>query len=151
MADGFYSKMTERIRQLQAEGTMVIKRDTLANYLDLSEMDRDELESRCKQAIACCSLYQNGFRSVMRGEGLFIDYQNTDNPVFLKKLTENSELDADQKRQVANALKKITEKRIAEMPDYAQFAMGVDSDGNMRFYEEITSEEIIEMLERLAV
>lgn len=150
MEDKIYGGIAERIKQMQADGAVVIKRETLEEFINLSNLSREDLETRCKRAIACVCLYQNGFRAVVRGTGLYLDYQNCGNPIFLQRLTDNANLDADQKAQVAKAMANITNKAIADAPDYAQFALGVDEHGNMRVYQEITSEEIIQMLEKVA-
>lgn len=151
MSDGYYSKLSNRMKELKEGGAVVVRRDTLASYLDLSEVDREELEKRCASAMASVILYQAGYRSVVRGEGLFLNYKETNNPLFLQKLCENSNLDALQKKQVAEGLEKIKQKVFDSVPDYAQIALGMDENGNMHFYEEITSDEIVNMLEKLAM
>ena len=151
MSDGYYSKLSNRMKELKEDGAMVIRRDTLAAYLDLSEVDREELEKKCANAMASVILYQAGYRSVVRGEGLFLNYKETSNPLFLQKLCENSQLDALQKKQVAEGLERIKQKVFEGVPDYAQIALGMDENGNMHFYEEITSDEIVKMLEKMAM
>lgn len=151
MADGYYSQLNNRLKELKNDGAVCIKRETLASYLDLSEVDREELETRCKNAMAAVILYQNEYRSVERGSGLFLNYKESSNPIFLQKLCDNAKSDSNAKANIAKALETIKNKCIKELPDYAQISLGIDENGNMKFYEEITSQEIIQMLEKIAM
>ena len=66
---GFYSQLNTRIRQLMTEGKALIDREEVAKHVDLSEVDRDDLERMCRNAMASVMLYQNNFRSFVRGKG----------------------------------------------------------------------------------
>lgn len=144
ITDGLYAQMSRRINELQMSGVDVIKRETLSNYLDLSELDREDLERKCADAIAAVALYQAGFRSVVRGSGLFVDYAQTNKPEFLKRICNNAHLDARIKEQIAKGLLRIL---IDTCGDESQLAF--DMEGNV--YEEATRDELISMLEELAV
>lgn len=97
MTDGYYSKLSQRIKEISDQNILVISVRTLADYIDISEMDPGEKDRRLKQAMASVALYQNGFRSVERGSGYFLDYRNCDNPIYLQKLCENADIDAKTK------------------------------------------------------
>lgn len=144
--DGIYSKLSKKIKKISDNNILVIQVEKLTQGIDVSDIPRDELERRYLRAAGSVALYQNGFRSVERGSGYFLDYQNTDNPVYLQKLTENAGLDAKQKSLVYKVLQSIKEKKIKEMPDYAQIAFDFDDKGNSRLIEELTREQVMEML-----
>ncbi|MBR3244087.1 MAG: hypothetical protein IKF90_15550 [Parasporobacterium sp.] len=148
MTDGYYSKLSQRIKEISDQNILVISVKTLADYIDISEMDPDEKDRRLKQAMASVALYQNGFRSVERGSGYFLDYRNCDNPIYLQKLCENADIDAKTKGVVLKALEEIKQKNIDTLPEYAQFVFDFDDDGNSSYIEEITKDQLIEMLKK---
>ena len=148
MTDGYYKKLTEKIKELSGKGALVINARTLAETIDLSKMDPEEKDRRLAQAMASVALYQNNFRSVERGSGYFLDYRNCDNPIYLQKLCENANLDVKTRAMVAKALERIKKENIYSLPDYAQFVFNFDDDGNSPYIEEITSSELIEMLRK---
>lgn len=147
MTDGNYSKLAKRLKELKDNGSMVVKRQDLEDYIDLAETPREELEKMCKSFMAAVTLYQGGFRSVVRKSGLFVDYELIDNPVFLQKLVDNSTLDATQKQLVCERMKKNRDLKIEDM--YSQMAFKVEVNGDLTFFEEITDAQIIEMLEKM--
>lgn len=148
MADGIYSKLSQRIKEISAQKILVINVKSLADCIDISEMDEAEKDRRLKQAMASVALYQNGFRSVERGSGYFLDYRNCDNPIYLQKLCENADIDAKTKGTVLRALEQIKQNNIDGLPEYAQFVFDFDEDGNSQYIEEITREQLIEMLRK---
>lgn len=148
MADGIYSKLSQRIKEISDQDILVINVRTLAEYIDISEMDPAEKDRRLKQAMASVALYQNGFRSVERGSGYFLDYKNCDNPIYLQKLCDNANVDAKTKSIVLRALEQLKQKNIDGLPEYAQFVFDFDDDGNSQYIEEITRDQLIEMLRK---
>lgn len=151
MADGYYSKLSQYIGQMQKEGNIVIDRNRLMDLCDLSEMSREELEASYKGLIASSALNEYGYRSVVKGEGLYLDYQNADNPIFLQKLSENADIEARQKKFIADSLRETKKRLIDTLPNYAQLAFNFDENYDSPIFEEISSDKLIEMLERMAV
>lgn len=99
--------------------------------------------------MASCSLYQNGFRCVVRGTGLYLDYLNYRNPNFLQKLISNEIEDVEKRNTVVKKLAAIM-KHDEENNEFGGYCMEPDENGNMKIVEELSDEQIIEMLEDLA-
>lgn len=142
---GIYSQYSKRIREISNKNVLVINVEKLMDYIDITEneMSYEELAKRFKRAAATVSLYQNGFRSVEKGSGFFLDYQNSDNPIYLQKLVDNQDLDVNQKELVLKGLKKLLK---ANVPDYMQMAFNADDDGNIKLFSEIDHATLMRML-----
>ena len=141
--------LSKEIRRRKDSDFYVIDAAELARFIDLSEMPRDELEIRCARAMASCSLYQNGFRCVVRGTGLYLDYMNYRNPNFLKKLIANEIEDVEKRNTVVKKLAAIM-RHDEENNEFGGWKMEPDEHGNIRIVEELSDDQIIEMLENLA-
>lgn len=142
---GIYSRLNQWVREMKTNDAIVIDRQDLVDRLDYSEMDRDELEIRCKNADVGIILYQNGFRSVVRGKGVFIDYLKMKNPKAIEQLISNAKQSADKKRKVELAIRNAL-KNLEESEDYGS-QMAFDED--MTIFEEMTREELIQTLREM--
>ena len=142
---GIYSRLNQWVREMKSNDAIVIDRQDLVDRLDYSEMDRDELETRCKNADVGIILYQNGFRSVVRGKGVFIDYLKMKNPKAIEQLIANAKQSADKKRKVELAIRNAL-KNLEESEDYGS-QMAFDED--MTIFEEMTREELIRALREM--
>lgn len=140
--DGMYSKLNKWIKKMKSDDAIVIDRQDLVERLDYSEMDRNELETRCKNADVSIMLYQNGFRSVVKGKGIFIDYLKMKNPDAVAQLVRNAQIATGKKKEVELKIKAIL-KNLEEAEDYpSQMAF----DENMTLFEEMSKEELIQFL-----
>lgn len=144
--EGIYSQYSKRINEIRDNNILVIDVTSLADYVDFSEMSREELERRCKRAAASVALYQNGYRSVVRGEGLFLDYKNSQNPIFLQRLVDNAKIDAEETEKVLRGLQMIMKQNAENLPDYTQIAFQFDPDGKSKIIDELSLSQVIEML-----
>lgn len=144
--EGIYAQYSKYIKERRSENKYVIDVEKLADYVDFSEMPREELERRCKRAAASVALNQNGYKSVMRGEGLFVDYANSTNPIFLQHLVDNAKIDAIQAETAMKALQRIMKQNAEELPDYVQMAFQFDSEGHSKLVDELSLSQILEML-----
>lgn len=144
--DGIYSRLNKWIRNMKSNGSVVIDRQELTKRLDYSEMDRKELEARCKNADVSVVLYQNGFRSVVKGKGVFVDSVEMKNPNTIAQLVRNATASAEQKKQVELALKEAL-KNLEKSGDFGS-QMAFDED--MTIFEEMSRDELIEVLKKLA-
>lgn len=84
-------------------------------------------------------LYQKGYRSVVKGEGLFVNPDNCKKPEYLKRLFNNAHLTATQKKSVEDMMLKAVKSSAIE----GQLRFD-DVDGTI--VEEITEKQLIEML-----
>lgn len=148
MTDGYYSKLSQRIKEISDQEILVINVETLMDYIDISEMDEDRKNYIVKRAIATGALCQNKWRSVLKGSGYFVDLENIDNPIYIQKLCENANLDAHTKEAVAKALERLKRENIESLPEYAQYVFDFDAEGNSRYIEELTQAQLLEMLQK---
>lgn len=142
---GIYSQYSKRIKEISNKNVLVINVEKLMDCIEITEneMSYEELAKRFKRAAATVSLYQNGFRSVEKGSGFFLDYQNSDNPIYLQRLVDNQDLDVAQKELVLKGLKKLLK---ANVPDYMQMAFNADEDGKIKLFTEIDHATLMRML-----
>ena len=155
MAKGYYKILSAIIRQMKADGKIIIDIDDLKNGIDLSELDREELEDKCASAMAAVELYQNGFRSIIRGRGIFVDYIKAKNRTVLEQLVRNVATDEKQKASVVDALEKIIEG-VPETDDFQMRLcfdedgqLAVDDNGCVLLAEEMSKQELLELLYKL--
>lgn len=142
---GIYSRLNQWVREMKSNDAIVIDRQDLVDRLDYSEMDRDELETRCKNADVGIILYQNGFRSVVRGRGVFVDYLKMKNPHAIEQLVKNADRSTAEKERIGLAIREAL-KTLEKSEDYGS-QMAFDED--MTIFEEMTREELIQALREM--
>ena len=147
MKNSYYSMLNKIIRQMKADGKLIIKKSQLTDYIDLSEESREDIEEQCKNLMASVMAYQNNLRATIKGRGIFINVDLINNKQAMQMLIDNSNLDIESRIAVAQELK----KKAFELPnaDMAQMAFAMDADGETFFYTEMTDEELIDVLETL--
>lgn len=150
--DGIYSRLNRRVRQLFSSGYVVIDRTDLGKEIDYSEMSRESLEDRCRTLDSSIVLYQNGYRSVVRGKGIYVNYEQINNEKVLERLIDNAGDSADQKTAKKFALKKVLADLKASRSDgedFSQMAFGFGDNNEPILFDEMSREELINWLERV--
>ena len=142
--EGLYSAYSALIRQKEFDDHLAISVDQLVNEVpeevDIHSADLNWYINFALKAAAEVSLYNAGYRSVVKGRGLFVNLQNCKNPAYLAKLFNNAKLTEKQKEQVVNMIT----RKINEVNTPGQ--MSIDfSTGTI--IEDITEEKLIQMLE----
>lgn len=149
--NGCYSALNQRVKQLSESGAVSIIRKDLASYLDLSEMDRAELEEKCANAMAAVVLYQNGFRSFVKGRGVYIDPKKMRDARFVQQLVDNAVKDRDKREVIIEELRQIRNNCISNYSDGSKASyMDFDENGNITVKEELNIDEAVDFLEKLA-
>lgn len=155
MSKGYYSTLNHIIRQMKQDGKIIIDIDQIADSISVKNLKRKELEEKCKKAMASVSLYQNGFRSVLHGKGIFVDYAKAKNKVVVEQLIRNVEKDERQKSYMMDVLQTIvegipetTEKQIRFCFD-EDGQLAVDDNGCVLLAEEMSKQELLELLYKL--
>lgn len=150
MKDGLYSALNKIVRQQKQEGNVIFDTETTSSKIDLSGLDREELEERCKKAMTAVVFYQNGLRSVIHGQGIYVDYEKIKNRIVIEKLLTNAkaeeakkELMVDVLTTIVNGLPEDTGNQMYFDPDRT------DENGELLLFEEKSKEELIEMLKEL--
>lgn len=155
MAKGYYKILSAIIRQMKADEKIIIDIDELKNRIDVSGLDRSELEDRCKSAMAAVELYQNGFRSIIRGRGIFIDYTKARNRAVLEQLIRNVTTDERQKATMIDVLETILDGVPDTTDNQIRFCfdengeLAVDENGAVVLAEEMSKHELLELLYKL--
>lgn len=144
---GLYTDIKAEINKLRDEGKLVIDvnkvMDTVKKRGDVYGASfRDLLDTALLLATEV-TLFNMGYRSVVRGAKLFVSIEDCDNPEYLAHMLNNECLSEAQKEQAKNMIKKsIKEKGL---------------DGQMQFdfiegtvVESVSEQELIEMLRKEA-
>lgn len=141
--EGLYSALAALIRQKEDQHRLAISCDDLIEEVkeevDVYSASLDWYIKFALRAAAQISLYQLGYRSVIKGNGMFVNVDNCSNPNYLARLFNNAKLSERQKQQVVNMIKrKIREDGIA-----GQLTMDFDSG---TIVEDVTEEQLMAML-----
>ena len=141
--EGLYSALAALINQREDEGRLAMSTEDLIKNVkeevDVYSASLDWYIKFALRAAAEIALYQKGYRSVVRGNGLFVNVQNCTKPEYLARLFNNAKLTERQKQQVVNMMK----RRINEVGMPGQMSMDFDSG---LIIEDVTEEQLISML-----
>lgn len=141
--EGLYSALSALINQREEEGRMAMSADDLIKNVkeevDVYSASLDWYIKFALRAAVEVVLYQKGYRSVIKGNGMFVNVQNCTKPEYLARLFNNAKLSERQKEQVVNMLK----RRINEVGISGQMSMDLY---NGTIVEDITEEQLMAML-----
>ena len=139
--NGIYTQINTIIKEKESEYKLVISTDEiverLVNVDFLATASREDLEDCVLRLAIAVALNDAGYRSVVRGEGLYINPVRWKEPKCGEQLLENAKMDVRNKEQMLQYVEKVV-----ELPEYAQGAF----DENAELYDEITKQQLIEML-----
>lgn len=141
---GFYSQLNARIRQMMADGKALIDRDDVSKFVDLSEVDREELERMCRNAMTSVMLYQNNFRSFVKGKGLFVNFAMIKDPAILRQLCDNASKSVEEKQIIQKLLESAERNALEE--NGGQMQMMIGEDGELIIFEELSKQELWDLL-----
>lgn len=144
MKNSHYSMINKIVRQKKSNDEYIIDRQEIAKYIDLSEEDQEEKDMMLANFIASTILNYNGYRSVIKGHGVFIDEDALKSKLIAHALINNSRLDVKQRTAALQKLEAIA-KNLPD-DDASQYSFCSDDDGNLIIYEDITKEELIELI-----
>lgn len=112
--------------------------------IDLSEMPREELEKRFLKAVMWSTLNHEGYYSLVRREGLYVNFETMNNSKILKqvkdKLIENRTGDIRYDESVINELEKLFREKADGM---AQLNFDFE---NGDYYQDLTRDELIQAI-----
>ena len=144
MIKGIYSGITAYTHQKEDEKHLAISTDALVEHL--TENYREEIESTPKEELIDIVLRQAiaiglnglGYRSVLPGEGFYVNPDNCDKPEYWEQFFTNCEMEIMQKQQVYESL--LQKRKEKNIPGQLQF------DDNMKIIETVSMEKLLEML-----
>lgn len=144
--DGLYTEINAIIHEKEEQKRLAISVDQMVKELmasvniDVHSASMDwYIETALKSAISTV-LNQNGYRSVIKGDGLFINPDICLKKEYMARLINNVMLEENQKKQIEDMLMKKAESGI---PGQLCFDPETGS-----IVEEITLEELVSMLKK---
>ena len=107
--EGLYTNLNALIAKKEDEGRIAITVDDLEteikSLVDIYSASLDWYIRFALRAAAENVLYQKGYRSVIKGNGIFVNVQNCTKPEYMSRLFNNAKMTEIQKRQVVAMIK----------------------------------------------
>lgn len=146
---GIYSELSALIAREEMSHKLVIDVERLTRLIqqaiDFDEIPIEELKDKYARAAASVALYQNGYKSVIRGEGLFVNVANCKNPAYFIWLYNNATMTLREKEIAQAVIMRSAEQLNSQLP--GQRAMSFTEDGIFSGYEDEPSyEKVLQML-----
>lgn len=143
--EGLYTAIGAIINQKEDESRLAVDvNNIIVNVKNEVNVYSAQLEWYIQFALRAAVevvLYQKGYRSVVKGEGVFVNLQNCKKPEYLARMFNNAKLSEAQKQKV---VARIT-KAIQEASIEGQLSFDFSGE-NGTIVEEITEQRLIEML-----
>ena len=141
--DNLYGAINALIRIKESENRVAIDVNDLKNAVkeevDVYSATLDwYVDKVLSQAIEIV-LNQNGYRSVVRGNGIFVNPDNCSKPEYISRLFNNAKLSELEKQQIVNMMKQSI--KTAGIQGQLRF----DFETGM-ILEDITEEDLVRML-----
>ena len=147
MNKGYYSMLNKIIRQKKTDDQYIIDRDELKKHINFEGEDPAEIEDMCKNLMIGVMLYQNNYRSVIKGQCVYIDTDALKSKTIAEHLVSNQSLDVKSRTAALQKLEKIA----SDLPedDFSQLSFTVEEDGSGILYQEMSREELITLIREL--
>lgn len=141
--EGLYTAISAIISQHEEENHIAISADELIdevkNEVDVYSATLDWYIRFALKAAIEVGLYQKGYRSVVKGEGIFVNPDNCNKPEYLARLFNNAKITEEQKRRITDMLRKAIKTSGIEGQLTLDFATGM-------IVEDVTESQLIDML-----
>lgn len=108
--------------------------------VDVDAIPREVLVNLALRQAVAIGLNAKGYRSVINGQGLYVNIENCEKREYLMQIYSNEMLDDSKRKRVLEILR--NKIKPTEIPGQ----MGFDEAGQM--FDEITVEELLEMLKK---
>ena len=142
--EGLYTAITSIIKEREDENRLAMDVDDIVEAVkeevDVYSASLDWYIRFALRAAVEVGLYSNGYRSVVKGEGMFVKPSNCDNPAYLARLFNNARLSEEQKKRVVAMMKKA----ITDAGVEGQLIFDFEEE---TIVEEITEKQLLKMLE----
>lgn len=141
--EGLFTNITKIIKEKESEYKLVISTDDMVDRLkdevDLDSVPKSVLADYVLRFAVAVGLSDAGYRSVVKGEGLYINLENCNKKEYLDRLQNNAVEAEQQKLQVVRIIKGQREATgIAGQTS-------IDPETGL-LVEDITEEQLIGML-----
>lgn len=141
MKHSYYSMLNTIIRQKKSDGKFVIDREEIAKLIDLKDEDEEEKDRILANFMATNMLNENGYRSCVKGRGIYIDTDALNNKTLATQLANNTNIDINTRKEALHRLERLAED-LPEDTEYRQIFF--DMEGTM--LQEMTKEELIKII-----
>lgn len=143
--EGLYTALASLIKDREASGKLAIDVKALIedvkSEVDVHSASLDWYVKTALSSAAECALWRSGYRSVKKGEGLFVNADHCTNKAYLARLFNNAKLSEMQKKQVAAFLA----KKIKTLGFNGQLSLDLETG---LITEDVTEEQLLEMLRK---
>ncbi len=140
---GLQTAIKAVINERESENRLAVDVDDIMKAtkeeVDISQVPVGWLTDFALRAAAEVALYQKGYKSVVKGEGIFVNVENCEKPEYLKRLFNNAKLSESQKVNAVNIIK----KRIKETNIEGQLTIDFS---NGEIVENVSEEQLLDML-----
>ena len=141
--EGLYTALNAIIKSKEEEERLAIDVQTLVEEVkeevDVHSASLDWYIQFALKSAAEVALWQNGYRSVVKGNGLFINADHCTNKAYISRLFNNAKLSELQKKRITDYLT----KKITELGFNGQLSFDFETG---TIVEDITTAELLEML-----
>lgn len=143
--EGLYTAYNALIASLEEDNRLAIDVDALIDdvkkEVDVHSASLEWYIRFALRAAAEVSLYNAGYRSVVKGTGIFVNPKNCKKPEYLAKMFNNAKLSEEQKKKVVEMLIWTIKEAGCEGQMFIDFETGQIAVG-------ITTAELIALLKK---
>lgn len=133
----------EKLQRFETELFPIINANKISKEIQeeisLEDMSREELEIRYIRAITSVHLYQEGYRSIIKGQGYFAHPQKISKPEYIARIYNSSIIEEKKKAQIVKKLQH-TILNDSHLSGQLEF----DITGQIK--EHLTTEELLEII-----
>lgn len=142
--EGLYTALNSLILKAEDENRMVIDVHSLVEevkaVINTYSVSVEDAVNTILEGAAQVALQQNGYKSVAWGKGLFVNPDIIKNPAYFARLFNNAAMSEAQKRHAKEMILDSIRRSGCE----GQMSLDLDNPG--RYYEDITEDQLVEML-----
>lgn len=145
--EGLYTAISSIIKEKESENKLVISTDDVVEILKdedyLATASRADLEEYLLRFAVAIGLNDNGYRSVVKGEGLYINLENCTKREYLDRLHNNAVEAEHQREQIVKIITK--QRELAEIAGQTEW-----DEETGTIIEQVSIEKLLEMLRKEA-
>lgn len=139
---GIWSRINKIVREMKSAGRFAIERRDVSDKIDPEELDPEYCVKFYIDFISSCVLWENNYRSVVRGKNVYVDIDALKSPDIRDRLQQNIEMDIKYSTVVFEMLDKLP----IPQSEGKQGAFTNNENGEPVFFEELSSNELLELL-----
>ena len=142
--EGLYPALNSLILKAEDEKRMAIDVYSLVeevkNIINTYAVSVEDAVNTLLVGAAEVALHQNGYKSVVKGKGLFVNPDLIKKPEYFSRLINNAVMNEAQKRHATEILLDSIRRSGCE----GQLSLDLENPGH--YYEDVTEEQLLEML-----